>query len=94
MRLRSNLCLWSKSPVYSGKGRPRVHGNKFKLNEPGTWIEPVQILEINDSNLGWLRIRLWDDLHFRSAAQHPMSRILVKRLKSDGSIRVATIRFG
>lgn len=89
MRLRSNLCLWSKPPVYSGKGRPRVHGNKFKLNEPGTWIEPVQILEINDSNLGWLRIRLWDDLHFRSAAQHPMSLILVERLKSDGSIRVA-----
>lgn len=34
MRLRSNLCLWSVPPTYSGKGRPRVHGNKFKRWRP------------------------------------------------------------
>lgn len=34
VRLRSNLCLWGAPPPYSGKGRPRKHGDKFKLNEP------------------------------------------------------------
>ena len=36
VRLRSNICLWGAPPVYSGKGRPRVHGDKFKLNDPTT----------------------------------------------------------
>jgi hypothetical protein len=31
LRLRSNMCLWGAPPPYSGKGRPKVHGHKFKL---------------------------------------------------------------
>lgn len=89
MRLRSNLCLWSAPPAYQGKGRPRIHGNKFKLNDSNTWIEPVQTLEINDSKLGLLQIRLWNNLHFKSAAKHPMSLILVEPLNENGSTRVA-----
>jgi hypothetical protein len=34
MRLRSNLCLWTAPTAYSGRGRPRTHGCKFKLNDP------------------------------------------------------------
>lgn len=89
MRLRSNLCLWSAPLPYSGKGRPRIHGNKFKLNDPDTWIEPSQIIEINDSKLGLLRIHSWEDLHFKSAAKYPMTLILVERLNSVGSTRVS-----
>ncbi|WP_293026723.1 transposase [Moorena sp. SIO3I8] len=37
MRVRANACLWSKPPAYSGKGRPRKHGQKFKVNDPKTW---------------------------------------------------------
>jgi hypothetical protein len=33
VRLRSNLCLWREPEAYSGKGRPKKHGDKFKLNE-------------------------------------------------------------
>jgi DDE superfamily endonuclease len=89
MRLRSNLCLWSAPPVYSGRGRPRVHGHKFKLNDPKTWIDSAQTIDVNDSKLGLLKIHLWHDLHFRSSAKHPMSLVLVERLKEDGSARVA-----
>ncbi|MBD0388222.1 MAG: transposase [Nostoc sp. C3-bin3] len=89
MRLRSNLCLWSAPPPYSGRGRPRVHGNKFKLNDPETWIDSNQSIDVNDSKLGLLRISLWHDLHFRGAAKYPMSLVLVERLKEDGSARVA-----
>lgn len=50
LRLRSNLCLWGPPPPYSGRGRPKVHGEKFKLSEPNTWTEPVAFLEIEDPN--------------------------------------------
>jgi hypothetical protein len=89
MRLRSNLCVWGAPAPYSGRGRPRIHGQKFKLNDRQTWIEPAQTIDVKDSKLGWLRIRLWHDLHFRAAAAHPMSLVLVERLNEDGSMRVA-----
>ncbi|NMF65522.1 hypothetical protein DP113_34315 (plasmid) [Brasilonema octagenarum UFV-E1] len=88
MRLRSNLCLWSSPPAYSGRGRPRIHGSKFKLLDTNTWTTPAQILEQNDAKLGRIRIRVWHNLHFRAAAKHPMSLIQVERLKEDGSLRV------
>lgn len=88
MRLRSNLCLWSAPPPYSGRGRPRIHGNKFKLNDPETWIEPAQTIDVNDSKLGFLRICVWHDFHFRGAALHSISLVLVERLNEDGSKRV------
>jgi hypothetical protein len=89
MRLRSNLCLWSPPPAYSGRGRPRIHGSKFKLSDQQTWSQPTHILELEDTKLGRVRIRIWHDLHFRAAAKHPMSILLVERLKEDGSARVA-----
>ena len=88
MRLRSNLCLWGSPPPYSGKGRPRIHGNKFKLNDSQTWTETASISEEYDPKLGRIRVSFWHDLHFRSAASHPMSLILVERLNLDGSVRV------
>ncbi len=44
-----------------GKGinRPRVHGEKIKLNDPETWWTPDQMVEVKDPKLGWLRLRLW-----------------------------------
>jgi hypothetical protein len=88
MRLRSNLCLWGAPPEYSGRGKPRVHGKKFKLNDPTTRSEAAQIIEEEDTQLGRLRIQVWHHLHFRKAPRHPMSLILVERLKPDGSPRV------
>ena len=34
IRLRSNRCLYSAPPVYSGRGRPRRHGEKFQRGRP------------------------------------------------------------
>lgn len=88
MRLRSNLCLWTSPPPYSGRGRPRIHGSKFKISDTDTWATPAQILEENDQKLGRIQIRVWHDLHFRAAAKHSISLILVERLNNDGSLRV------
>ncbi|MHC5721874.1 MAG: transposase, partial [Nostoc sp.] len=56
VRLRSNLCLWGEPEAYSGKGRPKKHGDKFKLNEPTTWNEATSVLEVNDPKLGRVRV--------------------------------------
>lgn len=80
MRLRSNLSLWGAPPPYCGKGRPRIHGDKFKPNDSSTWSQPVARLEVNELKLGRVQICLWQNLHFRKAAGHPMSLLRVERL--------------
>lgn len=79
MRLRSNLSLWGAPPPYCGKGRPRTHGDKFKLNDTSTWSQPVERLEVNEPKLGQVQIYLWHNLHFRKASGHPMSLMKVER---------------
>jgi hypothetical protein len=83
MRLRSNLCVWAAPPAYAGKGCPRKHGNKFKLNDSSTWSEPKESLEIEEHQLGRVRISLWPDLHFQATAFHPMQLIRVERLERN-----------
>ncbi|MBD2119343.1 transposase [Trichocoleus sp. FACHB-262] len=65
MRLRSNRCFWTTPPTYSGRGRPRVHGDKFKLSDPATWHCPDQQSEVDDPKQGRLRLRCWQGMHFR-----------------------------
>jgi hypothetical protein len=80
MRIRSNLCLWSKPTNYSGKGRPKKHGQKFQVNDPTTWWSANQTVELDDAKLGSLRIQKWDDLHFRTSPSTHMSLIQVEKL--------------
>jgi hypothetical protein len=82
MRIRSNCCLWSKPNGYSGIGRPKKHGKKFKVNDPTTWWSANEIVEVDDPKLGKLRISRWDELHFRSSSSYSMSLIQVQRLDS------------
>jgi len=89
VRLRSNLCLWGEPGAYSGKGRPKKHGDKFKLNEPTTWSQATSVLEINDPKLGRVCVSLWKDLHFRQAATRPMLIIRVERLDAQSNMRTS-----
>jgi hypothetical protein len=89
MRLRSNLCLWGTPAAYGGRGRPKVHGDKFKLNDPTTWRNPAQKIEVNDPDLGQLRVRVWHNYHFRLSPSHPMSVLLVERLTTDGCPKIS-----
>ena len=85
MRIRSNCCLYAKPPAYSGRGAPKKHGEKFKVNDPKTWSRVNQSVEIDDPKLGRLRINQWQELHFRSAASEHLSLIQVERLKPSKS---------
>ncbi|WP_338059009.1 transposase [Aphanizomenon flos-aquae] len=59
MRLRPNRVVYDAPPPYSGKGRPRSHGAKFKLNDSSTWWTPDETVEVNDPQMERLSIRLW-----------------------------------
>jgi hypothetical protein len=88
VRLRSNLCLWGEPGAYSGKGCPRKHGDKFKLNEPTTWGQAASVFEVDDPKLKRVRVSLWKNLHFRKAVTRPMSLLRVERLDEQGNQRV------
>jgi hypothetical protein len=80
MRIRSNRCLWSSPAPYSGRGRPKIQGNQFKLNDVHSWWQPEQTWETQQPKLGTIRLRKWDNLHFRGSPKHSMTLILVERL--------------
>lgn len=84
MKLRGNLCLWNPPPPYAGKGRPRVHGDKFKLQDPSTWSESIETIEIIDDKLGHVRLRRWSNLHFRRSPEHPMELLSISRIQPKG----------
>ena len=88
MRIRSNTCLWGIPPAYSGRGRPRKHGQKWQLKDLENWTSPDDSLELATSSCGRVRVRMWKDLHFYSAAQHPVNLILVERLEPTGKNRM------
>ena len=82
MRVRKNACFWSAPPAYGGRGRPRKHGQKMKLNDPETWMEADTILEIDHHpQLGQVRVTQWQNLHFYRAASHLVNLILIERIK-------------
>jgi hypothetical protein len=82
MRVRKNACLWSAPPAYSGRGRPRKHGQKMRLNDSSTWLQADNVIEIDEhSQLGQIRVSQWLDLHFYRAAEHRINLILVQRIK-------------
>jgi hypothetical protein len=80
IRVRPNRVLYAAAPTYSGRGRPRKHGNKFKLNDEQTWWQPDQHLAVESDSLGQMRLQLGQNLHFYHSAAHPMHLIRVKRL--------------
>lgn len=86
-RLRPNRCLWGPPSPYSGQGRPRIHGDKFKLSDPTTWPEPVATFETDDPKLGRVRIQQWNELHFRKAPDHPMVVLRIERLDARDTRR-------
>jgi hypothetical protein len=86
MRVRKNACFWTAPPAYSGRGRPRKHGQKMQLSAPETWMEADTTLDIDEHpQLGQVRVQQWRDLHFYRAAGHLVNLILISRIKPMSS---------
>jgi len=78
VRLRRDRFLYGKPGAYSGKGRPRVHGDRFAFKEPETWGEPDAEMELEDARWGKVRLWRWDDKHALQDANTAFSVILVE----------------
>ncbi len=90
MRVRKNACLWSAPPAYSGRGRPRKHGQKMRLNDPTTWLEADTAIEIDEHpDLGQVRVRQWIDLHFYRAPGQKVNLILA--LKNEAHVKLSAV---
>jgi hypothetical protein len=87
MRLRSNLVLYKAPSPYRGRGRPAVHGRKFKFHDARTWGKPVETLEVDEPIFGKLRIQLWAKVHFKKAPHTPLWIIRLERLAARGTRR-------
>lgn len=78
VRLRRDRVLYGPPGPYSGRGRPRVHGDRFAFKEPETWGEPAATVELEDASWGQVRLRRWDNFHARQDASTSFSVILVE----------------
>lgn len=87
LRVASNRCLWSAPPAYCGRGVPRKHGTKFKLNAPQTWTTPTASMEVDDPHLGRLRLTHWSRLHFLKSPQREMELLRVEVVQPIGRKR-------
>jgi hypothetical protein len=91
IRLRPNLRLFGPPLAYKGRGRHPVHGNKFKFKDPDTWSEPIFDFEMQDPDLGKVRVRIWHDLHLQKAPECPFRVACIERLESKGTRRLPKV---
>ena len=87
VRLRPNLCLRGAPPPSAGKGRPTVHGAKFKLRDATTWDTPSETLALTDDSLGRVQISVWQAKHLTKAPAHPFPVVRIERLDAKGTRR-------
>jgi hypothetical protein len=77
-RLRRDRVLYGEPGAYGGRGRPRVHGERFAFKEPETWGKSEAMVELENERWGKVRLRRWDGLHAYQDADTPFSVILVE----------------
>lgn len=72
---------------YKGRGAPCKHGHKFKLNDPETWPEVTETLEVEDPKIGQVKVMLGCGFHFRQSPNRAMEIIHVEVIKPVGRNR-------
>lgn len=87
LRIASNRCLYGPPPAYSGRGAPRKHGHKFKLNVPESYPEASEQLEVEDPELGRIRVTRWSRFHFRNSAPREMEILRIEIIEPAGKRR-------
>ncbi|MBD1864143.1 MULTISPECIES: NF041680 family putative transposase [Trichocoleus] len=85
IRLRSNRVLYGPPPAYAGKGRPRKHGEVFKLNDATTWWPPDEEQTVEEVKRGTLRLQIWHSLHLKQAPTQVLSVIRVERTSTSST---------
>jgi hypothetical protein len=83
-RLRRDRVLYRPPPAYTGRGRPRKHGDRFAFKDETTWETPGQDISFTDERWGQVRLRGWSNLHMRQDADTEFTAIYVEvRLEQE-----------
>jgi len=78
VRLRRDRVLYGPPGPYSGRGRPRVHGDRFAFREPDTWGPADAEMELEHERWGKVGLRRWDNKHASQDSSTSFSVILVE----------------
>lgn len=73
VRLRSNRVLYGEPGSYSGRGRPRKHGEAFRFKDEASWPDPEEYASFTDGRYGEVELQLWEGLHAREDAETTFS---------------------
>ncbi|HEX9596853.1 MAG TPA: transposase [Anaerolineales bacterium] len=82
VRLRRDRMLYREPPPYAGRGRPKVHGERFAFKASDSWGEPDQHLKFWDPRWGKVELQYWSRLHARQAPDTPFG-VLSKTLGTE-----------
>jgi len=84
VRLACNRVLYGPPPPKTGKrGRPRVHGGKFRLKDPSPPERRSEVSLFGHT----LRLSAWLNLHFKELPQLVGLVLCVEFLRADGTPR-------
>jgi hypothetical protein len=82
VRLIKSRVFYRAPKRYAGPGRPRVHGEPFRLADERTHGRPQQSARLDHPLYGTVQIDVWTELHVGGAPDAPFSviRVQVERL--------------
>jgi hypothetical protein len=65
VRIRDDRVFYTDppEPEPGTRGRPRRHGDRVKLADPGTWPEPDEETRATDPRYGTVKVTAWHGLH-------------------------------
>jgi hypothetical protein len=82
VRLIKSRVVYRAPEQHLGRGRPRLHGEPFRLVDERTHGQPQQSTQLVHAAYGTVQIDAWTELHVSGAADAPFSviRVQVERL--------------
>jgi len=82
VRLAKHRVVYRAPERHPGRGRPRLHGEPFRLADETTHGQPQRSTQLSHAAYGEVRIDAWTDLHVAGAPDAPFSvvRVQVERL--------------
>jgi hypothetical protein len=86
-RLAGNRTFYQRPPEYPGKGRPRVHGAAFRLQDESPWPKPDREEWVLDKRWGLVHLQAWYGLHSEDHPWREVTIVLVERGGASGSRR-------
>jgi hypothetical protein len=82
VRLAKHRVVYRSPEQHAGRGRPRLHGEPFRLADDSTHGPPQHSQRLNHAVYGEVKVDAWTDLHVAGAPNAPFSvaRVQVERL--------------